>query len=308
MKSQNNFSFKFEGGDADTHQLNFYDASRFLYGASRFIYHLEYFRESGNIAANVRTRDIKFLLNAPQKGSFILDVMQTLLEHAKDNAYDVPLSALYVYIWHKLIPLKSKKESAKVAKDALDQVDKYAQIALESREREIELAERNRELEALDKKRTAIIDPYKKILTSIPEDKINRLVHRIRPAAIDMGKPLYNSAEKLNIQNGHQTFVVLDKFSIEALKGNTVSASLTSLLGDVIQFNKETGWGKFRNIELGKVSFRVPTELRDIWHDKIIDAMKLKEEVILVFYYVRDSSGYLNHLIFERIHNEKSLL
>jgi hypothetical protein len=48
--------FKFEGGMADNHELNFYEAGRFQYGAARFIYTIEKFRQEGKIVSKANDR------------------------------------------------------------------------------------------------------------------------------------------------------------------------------------------------------------------------------------------------------------
>jgi hypothetical protein len=56
--------FKFEGGMADNHELNFYEASRFQYAAARFIYTLEKFRQEGKIVARLNQRRIQVTSDA----------------------------------------------------------------------------------------------------------------------------------------------------------------------------------------------------------------------------------------------------
>jgi hypothetical protein len=91
-----------------------------------------------------------------------------------------------------------------------------------------------------------------------------------------MGKPLIRSADRLAIGEASRTepFVSLTRRSVEALSGNTVDTIPSTLRGSIIRFDKENGWGKFRNPQFtNAVSFVVPSVKRNRLKDEVIDAM-----------------------------------
>jgi hypothetical protein len=178
--------------------------------------------------------------------------------------------------------LKAKDQTIE-AKDQV--IDLYKQRVDEIRE-----SENNRE---------ELIRPYISEFNKIDSASKKKLISKLRPAAIEIGYPLYRSTEKLMINEGYKNVVFLDKISVEALKGHTVSDTPETLLGEIIQYNKETGWGKFRNSEYGVIGFRVPAAHKEKWSHKIIDCMKLHHEIIILFFIIKDSGGNIVHLTFD---------
>jgi len=155
--------------------------------------------------------------------------------------------------------------------------------------------------------RNAIESNYQHELNKIDEVQRRRLLQKIRPAAIEMGKPLQRSTNKLVIKENGREIVYLDKINVDALKGNIVEEKAYTLTGKIIQYNRETGWGKFRNSTYGKLSFRVASDKKKSLEYAIIDSMKSSNEVMIVFYSVRDIAGNLIHVIFEGFVNNAHL-
>lgn len=98
-------TFVFSGGMADDEELNFYEAGRFQYGAARFIYTLEKFRQQGRVAARLTAfvkADIR--VKAPKPGSFVQDIIILALPAIAECAIRVPLDAMIAYVWDLLLP------------------------------------------------------------------------------------------------------------------------------------------------------------------------------------------------------------
>ena len=76
-----------------------------------------------------------------------------------------------------------------------------------------------------------------------------------------------------------------------------VDKEITPILGDIIQFNKNNGWGKVK-IENGAkiLSFSIPYDILPSVKQRLIDNMK-KDLVYLQTYFVRDRSGDVVRLI-----------
>ena len=76
-----------------------------------------------------------------------------------------------------------------------------------------------------------------------------------------------------------------------------VDEEITPILGDISQFNKDNGWGKFKIENQNKtVSFSIPSDIMPTIRKKLIDSMQ-KDLVHLQTYFVRDRSGEVIRLI-----------
>lgn len=307
--------YKFVGGDADEKHLNFYDGSRFLYGAARFLYHIEHFRTTGDITPNVRTKDINFVLQPPREGSFIFEVVQASAPLIAEAAIKVPIQTMFSYAWSLVLPNKQKIAETTLAIEK----EKTQQAIQKTTQDNIKLAsdvvghlaeanQRYADIINTYQARDNLISNYEYELSKITEKQKNKLLQKLRPAAIEMGKPLYRSTDKLVISGGKNDLVYLDKINVEALKGNIVEENPYTLLGKIIQYNNESGWGKFRNSHHGKLSFKVSTDKKRMLEHKIIDAMKSKLEIMPIFYSVRDVSGSLAYLILDGFAKDENIV
>lgn len=105
--------FTFVGGMTDNHEMNFYEAGRFQYGAARFIFTLERFRQSGIVVARLATKvkaDIR--IRAASQGSFVQDVLMVALPVVQNCVVQVSFEALFAYVWDRLFPPSKAKEAA----------------------------------------------------------------------------------------------------------------------------------------------------------------------------------------------------
>ena len=285
--SKTRLTFRFEGGDADLGQLNFYDAARFQYGAARFVYTLEYFRQSGNVLSKITRRvNAEYRIPTPERGSWIMDVVQYAAPLIGEMVFKVPIEIMMAHVLERLIPGRRSRETlGQIATET--HVFDSERIALE-RERTAQEHQRTEQIrlltntnamaldlvgKAIDRltpdsppaqtlqeikgqlsassEREHMIEHYKPELDKIDDRSMDRLLDRTRTQVIEMGKPLIRSADRLEISEASRTapFGSLTRRSVEELSGNTVDTVPSKLRGSIIRFDKENGWGKFRNPE-----------------------------------------------------------
>jgi hypothetical protein len=100
--------FKFSGGMANNHEMNFYEAGRFQYSAARFIYTLEKFRQDGRVVSRLTTTvnaDIR--IKAPIGGSIVHEALMVALPTISECAIKCSFEAVFAYVWDLILP-KSK--------------------------------------------------------------------------------------------------------------------------------------------------------------------------------------------------------
>lgn len=133
--------FRFTGGIAENNEMNFYEFGRFQYGAARFIYTLEKFRQDGKVIRKLNTRvhtDIR--VKAAAEGSFIQDIVIMSLPIISECAIQAPFAAIFAYVWNNIIPPSNGKDVAL----------EFAKIELErERERTLQESQRTKQLRVL---------------------------------------------------------------------------------------------------------------------------------------------------------------
>lgn len=329
--------FLFSGGMADGQELNFYEAGRFQYGAARFIYTLEKFRQQGRVAARLSTivkADIR--IRASRPGSFIQDVVILALPTIADCAIKVPLDAMIAYVWDLLLPsTKSQDTAFEMAKIELarerehtkqfesfravvesgnantQQAMEIIQTLISRKNEGIPLSEETsaanlesirQDLES-KRDRENLIQNNHAEFAKIDFTNQRKLTGQMRNSVRDMTLPLRSSAEILSVGTPVTAgrYARIDPVSARFITDQVEDAVPTPLRGSVKMYDVETGFGKFRWQEYDKpVTFRVPTGMRIDIRDVILEAMK-KEDVFMAFYIVRDSYGAPVYLVLDKI-------
>jgi len=106
-------SFRFHGKLADGHELIFYEMSRFEYGAARFVYTIEKFRQSGTVVKAIRTRvDADIRVRAAKRGSWWQDLLIYALPSIAECAINVSFEAMFAYAMSKIFPESKAKDAA----------------------------------------------------------------------------------------------------------------------------------------------------------------------------------------------------
>jgi hypothetical protein len=161
--------FRFEGGDADDGQLNFYDAARFQYGAARFVYTLEYFRQTGIVLSKITRRvNAEYRIATPERGSWIMDVVQFAAPLVGEMAFKVPIEVMMAHVMERLIPGHKSRETLKEVFTETRSLDR-ARTALE-RERTAQEHERTEQIRLLTNTNTKALDILGKTLGRLSAD------------------------------------------------------------------------------------------------------------------------------------------
>lgn len=105
--------FRFTGGITDNHEMSFYEFGRFQYGAARFVYTLENFRQNGNVLEKLNTKvraDIR--VKAATEGSFIQDILMPAGVILAECSIKCSFEAIFAYVWDKMLPPSKGKSIA----------------------------------------------------------------------------------------------------------------------------------------------------------------------------------------------------
>lgn len=80
----------------------------------------------------------------------------------------------------------------------------------------------------------------------------------------------------------------LNKEMAHEIETAKVDKDVSAILGNIIQYNKENGWGKVRVPRLlTPISFSIPSDMKGALQPTLITQMR-KDKVYLQAYYVRD--------------------
>lgn len=128
-----------------------------------------------------------------------------------------------------------------------------------------------------------------------------KLIAMSAPLISEMATALRRSADSLavssSVSGASNPVLFLDQNMAAEIETSIVDKEITAILCDVIQFNKDNGWGKVK-IENGTVivSFSIPYDILPRIKQTLIDTMK-KDQVYLQTYFVRDRAGDVIRLI-----------
>jgi hypothetical protein len=333
-------SFSFTGGIADEHELNFYEAGRFQYGAARFIYTLERFRQEGKVISRLTTKvkaDIR--VKAPQEGSFLQDVLVVAVPAITECAINTSFESIFAYAWDKLLP-KSKGTDV-----AVEIARKEVEREREQTKQEAEKTKQFQTLEsvanagfattqqALDIIRTVlengapsasghtpselgsfhdelqgqlireqIVRENATQLARISPETERKLAGQLRRTVQDISLPLRSSASNLNVSAPSVGKVAnLDRETARRITEVEEDILPDVIRGNIKSYDVESGVGKFRYDELqNPLPFRVPSAMKDSLKDRILDSMK-KEDVLIRAYFVRDTYNNPTALVLDEI-------
>ncbi|HZP18841.1 MAG TPA: hypothetical protein VFB16_01410 [Bauldia sp.] len=231
--------FSYTGGLADSGRLNFYELGRAYYAASRLTYTIARFRETGRVLQKISEKiDTVILAEAPRRGSFIIDAAATLVPIVVAAAVDAPLSAIFAWIWDKILPSSDvdKKDALRITRE-IAKINASRDVNLSKQETErLKVIERiltqekatlrdlvdaqrlilrrsenasdgpsvRRESAKLESmtdllQRTELIEEYEEAFSSINTDTERRLEERVRETMQDVALPLRSSADYIAI-------------------------------------------------------------------------------------------------------------
>lgn len=235
-------SLIYDGGIAAIGELHFYEFSRAVYGFSRLIQVLEYYRREGRVAQRITGEaNVDIIIKAPQRGSFIVDA-GVLASQIVPYLKEIPFSALFTYFIDLLKSKTTKSEDLvlSLAKIRLrEEEQKTLQSTQETRRIEVlreiitdKEATNRQTIELLgwalkssntalgrsgmgsrqlnsalsearaDSERRAELEKNLAGLQHIPPDDLARLSRKVRPLIREVGLPLRKSAESVSFSVG----------------------------------------------------------------------------------------------------------
>lgn len=313
-------TFHFEGALADAHRMNFYESARFQYAAARLMVKLAQFRSKGRFVKKISTRsNINIQLVSQADGSFNINIEDPGQPDDDKQFVKVPLSDMIAYVSERIVEkldagvlVESLMPPAAVAIEAdLDDSKQMAEVdaliasylnddvlfaALPAETKELI---RRRVAEAHREKRLAENEAS---ISKIDAESGRKLVAMAAPLLSEMAQTaLRRSAESFEITSSvdgqTKSVLFLDQRMAKAIETSVVDEEITPFLGDVVQFNKDNGWGKVKIQEgLVTLNFSIPYDKLSDLKQTLIDNMK-KDLVYLQTYQVRDRSDEVTRLI-----------
>ena len=311
-------SFHFEGALADGHRMNFYEAARFQYAAARLMVKLSQFRQNGRFVKNITdSSNYDIQLATQSDGSFNINVESPNQVVDENTFVRIPLADLVSYVSERIIEkidvdatsgLSDIEASARSGARALpaqfSSIDQLVQNMLKDRAltdglpAKIQYLIKRRAAETFRERR---LEENQEAIARIDFARGQKLIAMSAPLIREMATALRRSADTLEVKS-HSTgesrsVLFLDQKMAREIETAIVDEEITPILGDIIQFNKDNGWGKIRISSESKiVSFSIPYDLLGRMKQKLIDNMK-NDQVYLQTYYVRDRSNELVRLI-----------
>lgn len=313
--------FHFEGRLADQHRLNFYEAARFQYATARLVVKLAQFRDVGRFNKRIHeSSNFDVLLETHREGSFDITILAPLLVAGYDAFVSTSLSTLMTYVFERIVGKSSDNEVAKTLNSVQEITDTFGQISenntdqmrqvLEyvdkNQDRLMAMADKQAELyERLltERERVNLLERNSSELRKIDPVREQKLISMSAPLVTEMATVLRTSADSLqviaqsNTSGRESNILYLNKKMAEDIENDVVDQQMTSVLGNIIQYNKESGWGKVRaEFPNSPISFNIPSDVKSTLQSKILAAMG-KEQIYMRTYIVRNKAREATRLI-----------
>lgn len=131
-------------------------------------------------------------------------------------------------------------------------------------------------------------------IARIDAPREQKLISMAAPLISEMATALRRSADTLKIVGGEadarSNVLFLNQSMANDILASKVDDQITPILGNIIQYNKETGWGKVRlQIAAQPLSFTVPSDQKAALQETLLTQMG-KDQVHLQVYIVRDKA------------------
>ena len=305
-------TFHFEGALADTHRMNFYESARFQYAAAKLMVKLAQFRSKGKFVKKISAKsnmNIQLVIQAD--GSFNINIEDPGQPQDDKESVKISLSDLIAYVSERivekldgsilvenLIPNSQSPIDGDIEPAQLAEVDHLIDAYLSDSGL---LASLSPEIRELVKRRVA--ESHREKRMSENEAAISKIDHESGQKLIAMAAPLLTEMAQTALRRSADSFEItssidgqtksilfLDQKMAKDIETAIVDEVITPLLGDVIQFNQDNGWGKVKIEEgLKTLNFSIPYDKLYELKQTLIDNMK-KDLVYLQTYQVRDRS------------------
>lgn len=309
-------TFEFGGALADKHRMNFYEAARFQYAAARLLVKLAQFRNAGKFAKNITDQsNLGITLESQSDGSFRINTevpepgpQQT--GQTQNVFLNMTLADLLAYVIERVIAKTDDSDLLNLLSTIPEIVERFGPLSmtdgalLENIVRALinEPELRGKifpEASELVERRVSELTRQDRLVASkgqvarIDAPREQKLISMAAPLISEMATALRRSADTLKIVAGNDAkkktnVLFLNQSMAQDIMSSKVDDQITPILGNIIQYNKETGWGKVRlNISNQPLSFTVPSDQKAALQDILLTQMG-KEQVFLQVYIVRD--------------------
>ncbi len=281
---------------------------------------LEQFRSSGGFVqkiTNNSNRDI--LLKTQSDGSFDITVLLPLLETARDQFLSVSIPHLMSYVFERIVGKTSNSDVATALNANQKVVETIGHIDdnnTETINKALSIIQTDQAIkESLHKdakemleRRIAELTREKELTNNqaqfsrIDTAREQKLISMSGPLVSEMATALRRSAETLEIKADSNTsnpsnILFLNRRMAAEIEVSLVDKEITPILANIIQYNKETGWGKARITEVPSLlSFNVPSDIKSRIQSQLLSSME-KDKVYIQTYFVRDKHGAPARLI-----------
>ncbi|QNO27511.1 hypothetical protein EEB18_000455 [Sphingopyxis sp. OPL5] len=290
--------FVFDGKLASMHRMEFYESARFQYSASRLLVKIDNFRRTGSFPSKISSKNIHDIqVRAFQQGSFGIEILIPALMAAGPAVFETSVSAIFSYVVDRVFKsadddvirdaLSTQRQLMETFDDTIrgrdDTITRTLDLLRDEMAHERELSLDNKELyERLlaEQERRLLVQAERDVLRRMTEEQRADLVTMSAPLLKEMNVPLRRSASHVSISSvvdgQPRRLLYADKRMTDEVDVAVVDRHLTTIDINVVQFNKENGWGKFRNEEWdGLASFSVPADILDELRRELVAAMRL---------------------------------
>lgn len=312
-------TFLFDGKIASQHAMDFYESARFQYAAARLMVKLDNFRTNGTFPKKITYKNAPDILILPtKKGSYGIEVVAPIISTIGPMLLEVPISAMLSYVIDRVFKsadddtiraaLATQREVVEVFDRAIagrdDTISRTLELLQNRIDRDDHLNDTIRELQEriiADQDRRLQLSEFKNEFKKIDGEQEADLITMSAPLLKEMNVPLRRSASKLHISatDGEESGAILsaDKSMADAVELSSLDRHITKIDINIVQFNKQSGWGKFENYEWeGTPTFSVPGDILDNIKQTIVNAMN-EDMVEVDCYFVRSAAGVPQRII-----------
>jgi hypothetical protein len=315
--------FTFNGALSDGHELDFYEAGRFQYGAARLMVKLDQFRRTGRFSSRVTyENNTRILLKTQEDGSFVISTLVPFLMAGGDAFLQANIGLMWSYVADRVLRPASTdnlREALATQRDLIQTFDANIAQQGEQNRRTLDLLadriargdqlsnDNQRLYERLlaEGQRRAYLEGETDTLRRIAPDQDARLISMAAPLLKDMGVTLRNSASTLRVSandNGNNREIIfLNRRMASDVDTSRIDDQSTLILVRIVQYNVETGWGKLRTAEHdGLLSFNVPSDRKGDVQGELLEAMDRRGnrmDTYIECLFVRALSGVLQRAI-----------
>lgn len=309
--------FHFTGKLADDQRMDFYESARFQYAAARLSVKLDRFRRYGKFPEKVtRKNNTGIDLRTFKDGSFIIRLLSPVLSESERPFLNLSLPSLWAYVVERVFKPAQAEEIRNVLSTQSNLLDIFeSRIAsgddptqqtlalLDQQRSSAPLSpETNELLERLraESQRRRFLTETREQFSKISKEQDANLVTMAAPLLKEFAIPLRRSASHATVSIGGETKLsILTVNAVTASEVELVSVDphVTILRINIVQYDKETGWGRFRNVEFqGRAPFSISADRKDGLQQAVLRNMN-KEEVLVQAHFVRSVAGINKRLI-----------